>query len=669
MQAYLTKRNFLIFILTFCFAGLLVAFDNIFKTHILNTNWMNRAAYAKALSYQKNGDYKKAYYAYNDISKLYSAADAVLINQAECAAKIGDEKTVIEKYKTLLTTRPYSKLAPMASYKLAQAYLRIQNDEKAEKQFKKIVKQYKGTNYEIASYYYLGEFYKKSDLKEAGKLWIKYLELSPEGRFAKNCLGEIKSHKLQMDSNEKLTVAIALYSNKMYADALVYLRQVSLSKSWYYIAKSYQNLGQKSVASKIFLTGITKYSKSVNDQNLNNAIFAYAQTTTSPKLKVWTDITNLIVKNHANGGDFAMYNRAQYLKKQDAISVYSKILHNYPNSKYATEATWQLLWSEYQKGNYKKALLLGRKHLAKSDQAKENPQILFWTGKSAEKIGKKHLAKTYYNKLLTKYPDDYYSFRANGRLEYLKYANDPGWSTIPTNQIQGRFKVIAPYSDYEMNTKYGNTINELLKIGDFDLIESLKLKDKLIDSWISYRKGDNSHSIVMAREGLKELGMAPDKNDPKWKLLFPLHYSNLINKYAKINGLDPFITLALMREESYFNKGAVSCSNAQGLMQLMPATALYIAHNDNLYYSSLGDPESNIKLGTAYLSYTQNELNGKMMLAVGAYNGGPGAVTRWTKTLKYRDMDEFVEKIPYEQTRTYIKKVYRSYWNYRRIYS
>ena len=163
----------------------------------------------------------------------------------------------------------------------------------------------------------------------------------------------------------------------------------------------------------------------------------------------------------------------------------------------------------------------------------------------------------------------------------------------------------------------------------------------------------------------------PAVDDKRWKLIYPLYYSDYINKFSGITGLDPFLVTALVREESYFNTDAVSSSNAQGLMQILPGTASDIArwkNFGNAHYNRIFEAETNLKYGTAYLSYIKERLQNNDMFAIAGYNGGPGAVEKWTKSLNYSDMDEFVENIPYEQSRNYVKKVYRSYWNYKRIY-
>lgn len=105
-------------------------------------------------------------------------------------------------------------------------------------------------------------------------------------------------------------------------------------------------------------------------------------------------------------------------------------------------------------------------------------------------------------------------------------------------------------------------------------------------------------------------------------------------------------------------------------MQLMPSTAHDIGDKNGISFNTsyLFNPELNIKIGNMYYSTIRGMLGNKDISAIAAYNGGIGSVTRWKSSLSYSDTDEFVEQIPYEETKTYVKKVFKSYWNYTRIY-
>ena len=146
-------------------------------------------------------------------------------------------------------------------------------------------------------------------------------------------------------------------------------------------------------------------------------------------------------------------------------------------------------------------------------------------------------------------------------------------------------------------------------------------------------------------------------------------YLPTIRTYAGTE-LDPYLAAAIIREESHYNVRAVSPVGALGLMQLMPATAERVARRlgvslDNR--DALLSRETNIMLGVTYLEQLLKRFEGKPMYAVAAYNAGPNAVSAWIQEHGAKEPDEFVESIPYRETRLYVKRVLRSYRQYQRL--
>lgn len=123
-----------------------------------------------------------------------------------------------------------------------------------------------------------------------------------------------------------------------------------------------------------------------------------------------------------------------------------------------------------------------------------------------------------------------------------------------------------------------------------------------------------------------------------------------------------------MRQESRFEKDIKSPVGATGLMQIMPETGAWIAPQINIKEYSLTDPEDNIKMGTWYLNYTHDTYNDNSMLAIASYNAGPGNVSNWISRYSLADIDEFVENIPFPETKNYVETVFGNYWNYVELY-
>jgi soluble lytic murein transglycosylase len=156
-----------------------------------------------------------------------------------------------------------------------------------------------------------------------------------------------------------------------------------------------------------------------------------------------------------------------------------------------------------------------------------------------------------------------------------------------------------------------------------------------------------------------------------WQATYPRPFRKVVERWSKASRIDPDLLQALMREESRFNRWARSSTGAIGLTQLMPRTARKVARKANLGRvepEALQRPELNIRLGAAYLAELLSELEGSKVRAVAAYNAGPEAVWRWVRARPDAEVDEWVEQIPFSETRDYVKRVLGSYGAYRLVY-
>ena len=154
-----------------------------------------------------------------------------------------------------------------------------------------------------------------------------------------------------------------------------------------------------------------------------------------------------------------------------------------------------------------------------------------------------------------------------------------------------------------------------------------------------------------------------------WRVAYPTGYLPIIESYAA-NPVDPYLVAAIIREESMYDARAVSPAGAVGLMQIMPATARALTGDSDdldVIRKRLVEHRTNIRLGSQYLKTLLRQFSGNVLHAVAAYNAGPAAVSSWIR--KHRDAapTEFVELIPYRETRGYVKRVLRSYREYHRL--
>jgi soluble lytic murein transglycosylase len=156
-----------------------------------------------------------------------------------------------------------------------------------------------------------------------------------------------------------------------------------------------------------------------------------------------------------------------------------------------------------------------------------------------------------------------------------------------------------------------------------------------------------------------------------WELLFPLPYRGELFQNAQALGLDPYLVAGLVRQESEFDPLAVSRARAYGLTQVRPGTGREFARKVGISrFSSrlLYQPSANLKIGSAILRSMLDRQNGKLEPTLAAYNAGPNRATEWLGWYTYREPAEFVEAIPFTETRDYVQAVLRNADVYRRLY-
>jgi soluble lytic murein transglycosylase len=403
-------------------------------------------------------------------------------------------------------------------------------------------------------------------------------------------------------------------------------------------------------------------------------------------------------KERLVAGDYLLWQLAQ-LDSDNALLYYQILLKHYPDRDYAPESSWNLMWPALREGQTSAFLAKADRHLERYPHSRSASKALFWKAKLMERQGKTAEAIRHYEEILRRYPNVYYAFRAYGRLQALTHHRaDPGWTTYPARSAQvyppdaRQMSLSILPADGEKHLEQAGKLSgeearyrlavakELEATGVADDVallfkESTGKVPASVASWQEALDGDRAKGMRTIRDDLDErfkTGYLPTENE--LKLLYPVYFSTPIARQAPANQLDPYLVQSLMREESYFNEFAVSGSNARGLMQLMPATAQEVAKTvgiPNFTIMTLFSPDTNIRLGCRYLGYLHKRFAGQSMPSVGAYNGGPNAMQRWIdkSSLYAQDPDMFVETIPYDQTRDYIKKVYTSYWNYQRLYN
>jgi pentatricopeptide repeat protein len=233
----------------------------------------------------------------------------------------------------------------------------------------------------------------------------------------------------------------------------------------------------------------------------------------------------------------------------------------------------------------------------------------------------------------------------------------------------------------------GNIIEDLKKMVHYNLIdeavdfirwaaanaEGLSIADRhtliLIESILHLRQGNYAMAFINFRDHFRCYHCIRLPHFLS-QVVLPLKYTDLIEQYCEKYKLDSALVLALVREESFFRPDAVSPAKACGLMQLLLETARQVAyaHDMKVFRTDLFDPETNIRLGSEYLKNLLDKYNGKLPLALAAYNAGWERVDEWMNRVGSVKDDEFIEMIPFSETRNYVKNILRNYFYYRFYY-
>ena len=626
--------------------------------------------YKQGVQFYNDGDYSNAYYNFGKIKWISPLYPAALYKQAKSAQKLGDFRTAVIKYELFLEKLPNSIFEIKAKLNLGKSYFYSKQYTEAKTQFEELYKQ--TNNLGAEEVFYLGLIEKNNKKDKAYEYFKGYLEYALSDKalnksYILPAAEELSSLGIELTSKDKLLLGKAYYKNEKYKKAMEYLSQIPIINSWDYFVLSNHYAGNKVIAKKLIESGLPTYASFSEEDNLHEIYDIYASYLTGSQKKNWSQIYNLVKEKSLKGEDYILYRIAEISSAEKANLLYNEIIQKYPESKYAPDALWNVFWDKYKKKDYENAEKLAIQHIKTYRNIKSTPKMAFWLAKTAIKQNKLSEAHNYLSKLNSKYPDNYYGLRA----EDLLNKKNNFWTSDKRNKISEQNEEIEfPISISKFEIKDIKMINTLFEMGDYEIWADANFNNPIVESWFALKRDKKAQSIVLARDELDKMDIKPPFISASYKLAYPRHWVKEINIAGEKLELDPFLIAAIIREESYYNEYAKSPTGAIGLMQLMPQTANYMISkltSDINNLQNIENPRINMFIGCNYLKYLKEQFNDDLMV-VAAYNGGEGSVRRWMKKYRMSDYDEFIEEIPYEETQNYVKKVFRSYHMYKKIY-
>ncbi len=369
-----------------------------------------------------------------------------------------------------------------------------------------------------------------------------------------------------------------------------------------------------------------------------------------------------------------------YLLRKDypqAIVYFTELATRFPAHRYAPSSHWKAAWLNYRLGNYSAAAVLFDKQIALYGGGKEIPAALYWRGRLyADQEHQPAMAAAYYQAVSKAFEHYYYAQMARDRLAELGKVEPADVALL--NNIH-REEIPALTDDVPEDDEHVIKARLLANAGLNEYIPAEIQAADGSEEWGAFAEaeiyasdGETFRAMRVLKRALPFYASAPIDTIPMgcWKILFPQPYWSAIQEQAAKNGLDPYMVASLIRQESEFNPAAISPANAFGLMQLLPSVGRSLAREEGIRHFSEGEllnPETNIRLGTRYLKQTLDKFDGQAPYAFAAYNAGGSRVTDWQAIGKYHGMDEFVESIPFTETREYVQAILRNESIYREL--
>lgn len=649
------------------------------------------ALFEIAEAYYNKEEHAYAAYEYDEFLKNYPhsvlAPKAELrIGEAYFAA--GNYQSVIQALNRFLKEHPEDERVPYAKYLKARAYEKLKDPKTAYQIFNEIDLFYPVSSYAKKARQALRTLAKKhkfalyqappGELYKRGAEYLKKKNYDNAEALFIRLAREYPRHKLVVASLELL--GRAEYQEGKLEPAIANLekslKQAPNARKLYYLGRAYGRRGRYFTALKYMQTILSKYPRSAYADDARYYLALYYELTDSP---------------------------------QSAINSYLGLLNEYPQSSYVDEAIWRAGLLLYQRADFESALKVFSQ-AQRYRVGEETPKCLFWWGKLSERLGKTAEAAGIYYYLAERFDHTYFSYRARLKLNGLGYSGPAQKLLVSSGlslaEIKGeedndREELEAVMQKWESGNgpeQRGEDLNlRLLKykaLLDLDLIDYALGEARVIiqltggisaeSAQLSLAKalqqvGEYSLPIRLTEFKVKQAvlsGKPESISLTVWKLAYPKGYFEKIEQYSRNYGLDPYLVLAVIREESRFNPRATSRSRAHGLMQIIPSTGKILAKQLSIVpfrRAKMYEVDTNIMMGTYYLAELIRRFDGNIALALAGYNGGPVRIKKlvnnwYNGDMRNLDLDEFIEFIPMKETRYYVQKVLGSYYEYKRLY-
>jgi soluble lytic murein transglycosylase len=363
--------------------------------------------------------------------------------------------------------------------------------------------------------------------------------------------------------------------------------------------------------------------------------------------------------------------------------LYRACYESFASDAQAANCHWKVAWAHYLRRRADSSDML-RAHLRMFPGSEDAAAAMYFLGRLAEGAHDAPSARAWYSEIVKEYPNYFYTTLARDRLAQL----GSGAPSPAVNEFLRKltFPPRARTVNFEPNANSKARIERAHMLAGAGLEDWAEVELRFaaqnedqppvmaieLASLTSGRAGPDQAMRYIKRYASGYLFL-PMESAPVdfWKLAFPMPYRADLERFAKQNSLDPFLMAALIRQESEFNPKAVSRANARGLTQILPGTGKELSRRLKMKaYSTpaLFQPAVNLQLGSFYLKSIVDGLGGRYEIALAAYNAGLTRAHAWMTWGEFREPAEFIETVPFTETRNYVQTVLRNADLYRRLY-
>jgi soluble lytic murein transglycosylase len=360
-------------------------------------------------------------------------------------------------------------------------------------------------------------------------------------------------------------------------------------------------------------------------------------------------------------------------RDEPALPYYQRLAKEHPLGRYGDRAIWWVAWADYRRGKYEEAATALEQATRRRALTSFTPAYLYWAGRARAKLGQNDRAAALLEETVQRFKNQYHGQLAEKALADLPGSGSSAPPAVmiavpgdPKKEIPA--KALARIRQLLLIDRYDEALTELQALSPSPLVQGTI-------SWVEWKRGRLRPAITaMKRAYPYWAGAAGDRlPESVWRILYPLDFGEILEAQARERDLDPALVAAVVLQESTFDAAAVSSAGARGLMQVMLRTGRAVSRNlgqkKKLPQNALHDAETSLKLGTTYLRQLMNRFGGRPERALAAYNAGPSRVATWTAARPGMSAEEFVDSIPFVETRGYVMIILAAREHYRRLYS